>query len=179
MPTLYPVLPPAEQVPILYRVVDHDPPVRDDFLSDEERGVPAAAHETRWHRQGLSVFDKIGLARGLAKWRLREGFVSRTFIAAVLLQLVPVRMTEAPSQTADSYVIVRPESPGNVWGFWTEAEALDAVRESIALDGPTSVHGWHLVRVPVGEDEESEWETIAEGEALAALAASKQERSTN
>jgi hypothetical protein len=35
------------------------------------------------------------------------------------------------------------------------------------------------VRVPAGEDEESEWETIAEGEALAILAASKQERSTS
>ncbi len=92
----------------------------------------------------------------------------------MLLQLVAVRMTEAPGQTAGSYVIVRPESPGNVWGFWTGAEALDAVRESIALDGPTSVHSWHLVRVPAGEDEESEWETIAEGEALATLAASKQ-----
>lgn len=88
-------------------------------------------------------------------------------------------MAEAPSQTGESYVIIRPESPGNVWGFWTEAEALDAVRESIALDGPTSVRGWHLVRVPDGDDEAAEWETIAEGEALAILAASDEERSTS
>ncbi len=97
----------------------------------------------------------------------------------MLLQLERVCMTEAPSKPSESYVIIPPVSTGNVWGFWTQAEALDAVRESIALDGPESVHDWHLVRVPEGMDEEAEWETIAEGEALAVLAASNQERSTS
>jgi hypothetical protein len=75
-------------------------------------------------------------------------------------------MTQAPSEHSASFVILRAESPGNVWGFWTEAEALDAVRESIALDGPASVRDWHLVRVPEGDDEASEWGTVAEGDAL-------------
>jgi len=94
----------------------------------------------------------------------------------LLLKLVGVHMSQAPSE--QSYVILRPES-SNVWGFWTEAEALEAVRESIALDGPAAVHDWHLVRVAEDDDEDTEWETVAEGDALAALATSKQERSTN
>jgi len=98
MPSLFPVLPTAERLPILYRVVDHDPPLRVDFLSDEERGAPPAAHETRWHRQGLSVFDKIGLA----KWRLRKGFVSKTFIAAVPIEDgAPIYAKPGPCECRD------------------------------------------------------------------------------
>jgi hypothetical protein len=98
--------------------------------------------------------------------------------SAVLLQLVSVGMSRAPSEQSSSYAILRPES-SNVWGFWTEAEALDAVRESIALDGPASVRDWHLVRVPEGDDDLGEWDTVAEGDALVALATSGRERSTN
>jgi hypothetical protein len=87
-------------------------------------------------------------------------------------------MTEAPSRSRESYVLLRPESP-DVWGFWTKAEALTAVRESIAPDGPASVQTWHLVRVPDGDNEDAEWETIAEGEVLVALAQSDQTGSTN
>ena len=100
-------------------------------------------------------------------------------VSAVLLQLVSVRMTQPASERNASYVILRPESPGNVWGFWTEAEALDAVRESVALDDPAAARDWHLVRVPEGDDGAGEWDTVAEGDALVALATSKQERSTS
>jgi hypothetical protein len=112
MPVLHPVLPPAERLPILFRVIDPDPPVRDDFLSDEERGAPPAAHETRWHRQGLSVFDKIGLARGLAKWRLRKGFVSKTFIAAVAIE-----------DGAPIYAKPSPPPTGH-WTLWGDPDAI-------------------------------------------------------
>jgi len=104
--------PPAERLPTLFRVVDHDPPVRDDFLSDEERDAPPAAHETRWHRQGLSVFDKIGLARGLAKWRLRKGFVSKTFVAAVVIE-----------DGAPIYAKPSPPPTGH-WTLWGDPNAI-------------------------------------------------------
>jgi hypothetical protein len=69
----------------------------------------------------------------------------------------------------DTYVIMRPESPGNVWGFWTEADALAAVREQIAHAGLATVAGWSLVRVPA--DADVDWQTVADGDALVALAA--------
>jgi hypothetical protein len=75
----------------------------------------------------------------------------------------------APVSADDTYVIVRPESPGNVWGFWTEADALAAVRDQIAHTGPATVAGWSLVRVPA--DADAEWQTVADGEDLLALAA--------
>lgn len=48
----------------------------------------------------------------------------------------------ATSVSADRYVVVRPESPGRSWGFWTEADALAAVGEHIERDGV--VAGWSL-----------------------------------
>jgi hypothetical protein len=75
----------------------------------------------------------------------------------------------AAVSTDDTYVIVRPESPGNVWGFWTEADALAAVRDQLARDDAAAVAGWRLVRVPA--DPDAEWQTVADGDDLLALVA--------
>jgi hypothetical protein len=126
MPTLFPVLPPAEQLPVLYRVVDHDPPIREDFLSDEERGTAPAARETRWHRQGLSVFDKISLARGLAKWRLRRGFVTATWIAAVTIE-----------DGAPIYARPSPPPTGH-WTLWGDPDEILARATVVERLGPNT-----------------------------------------
>jgi len=68
----------------------------------------------------------------------------------------------------DSYAVVRPESPGNVWGFWTEAAAVAAVRDHIARFGADAVADWSLVRVPA--DQDADWQTIAESQELVAAA---------
>jgi hypothetical protein len=79
--------------------------------------------------------------------------------------MLAIRMNNAQCNAAhatalDTYVIVRPESPGNVWGFWTEADALAAVRQQVDSGGAATVSGWSLVRVP--SDQDADWQTIAE-----------------
>jgi hypothetical protein len=71
---------------VLYQVVDHAPPIETDFLSDRQRGLQPAAHLPLEYWDGMSVFDTLAGARGLAKWRLRKGYVAGTFIAAILVE---------------------------------------------------------------------------------------------
>ena len=66
-----------------------------------------------------------------------------------------------------SYVIIRPESSGNVRVFATRQEALAAVRRLLDVYGREVVAQWHLARIPG----EGEWVKVAAGEDLLALAA--------
>jgi hypothetical protein len=76
----------------------------------------------------------------------------------------------AVAPTEDTYVIGWPESPGNVWGVWTEAAALGAIRGQLARDNAAAASvAWSLVRLPA--DPDAAWQTVAEGEDLLALAA--------
>jgi hypothetical protein len=80
----------------------------------------------------------------------------------------------------ESYVLWRQESPANVWGFATRAEALAAVRLALAQHGPAFVRTWSLIRVPEGTSADAEggdWETVAEGADLIALAEASAPRS--
>jgi len=109
-----PTTTPAQPALVLYRVVDHDPPVEDDFLSDRQRGLQPAPHLPLEIWDGMSVFDTPAAARGLARWRLRKGYVARTFIAAVIVQAEgPLRAQPSPP-------------PRGHWTLWGEPEQVRA-----------------------------------------------------
>jgi hypothetical protein len=97
---------------LLYRVVDHDPPQREDFLSDAERGVPAAPHETARHQLGMSVFARLGRARDLARWRIRKGYATRVAIAAETVD------EGGPLQAEPS------PPPEGHWTLWGDPDAI-------------------------------------------------------
>lgn len=62
-----------------------------------------------------------------------------------------------------TYGVWRPDSPGNVKVFATEAEALAAVRRAIEARGASFVGTWCLVGIPKRGDK---WKTLAEGAEL-------------
>lgn len=101
-------------MPLLYRVVRHEPVAREDWLSDEVRGVPKAPHETSDQHRGLSVWDRAGKARDFAKWQLRKGLVTRAYVAAVRVDSGgPFRAEPSPP-------------PSGHWTLWGDPEALAA-----------------------------------------------------
>jgi len=85
-----------------------------------------------------------------------------------VIAMTTARQDLADTAANDSYVALRPESPGNVWGFWTEADALAAIRGQLARHDGAVIAGWSLVQVPA--DTAAEWQTVAEGENQLALA---------
>jgi hypothetical protein len=92
-----PTTTPARPALVLFRVVDYDPPLASDFLSDRQRRLQPAAHLPLEHWEGMSVFDTLAGARGLARWRLRKGYVVRTCIAAILVDAEgPLRAEPSP-----------------------------------------------------------------------------------
>src|SRR5262245_47979104 len=87
----------------------------------------------------------------------------------------------AHETATESHVLWRQESPANASGFATQAKALAAVRLAVARHGPAFVRTWSLIRVPEGtsdEAEDSEWETVAKGADLVALAEAEAAPST-
>jgi hypothetical protein len=82
---------------LVYRLVYHDPPSRDDFLSDEEMGAPAAPHETAEDRTGMSTWGKLREARGLARWQVRTGKRAYAAIAEIAVEDGgPFRVRDSP-----------------------------------------------------------------------------------
>ena len=65
---------------IFYRLVQHSPPIVEDILSDEEKGIPLRRDtlENRINRQGISVHDSYEHSRLQAERiiaaRQRNGF---------------------------------------------------------------------------------------------------------
>ena len=109
-------------MPTLYRVVYHDPPTREDFLSDRERGVddPDATDE---ELDGMSVWDRPILARGLAKWEIRRGYRQRAFVAAVPVEEGgKFRARPSPPRTGH-------------WTLWGDADQLAAVSRIVERYG--------------------------------------------
>jgi hypothetical protein len=83
---------------VFYRIVFHDPPISDDFLSDEEMGVEPAPDDSPEDRRGMSVWSKLGDARGLAKWQVRSGHRPHTYIAAIPIEEVgPFLIEHSPN----------------------------------------------------------------------------------
>jgi hypothetical protein len=100
---------------VLYRLVYHDPLTREDFLSDEESGAPAAPHDTPEDRSGMSVWGKLREARGWAKWQVRTGKRSYVGIAEVIVEEPgPFRAKESPP-------------PRERWTLWGDPDALAQV----------------------------------------------------
>jgi hypothetical protein len=101
-------------VPLLYRVVHHEPATRDDWLSDAARGVPKAPHETEDQHRGLSVWERPARARDFAKWQLRKGLVAHAYVAAVRVDADgPFRAEPSPP-------------PSGHWTLWGDPDALAA-----------------------------------------------------
>jgi hypothetical protein len=76
--------PPTRPTPrTVYHVVEHNPQTREDFFSDEETGLPAASYETPRHRTGMSSYDRLSDARGVAKLLKRRRQLEEIHIAAV------------------------------------------------------------------------------------------------
>jgi hypothetical protein len=68
-----------------------------------------------------------------------------------------------------TYAIWRADSPANVALFDGEEAALAAVRAAVEQHGPSFVAEWALVTIP--EDDNADWQTVAEGAHLARRAA--------
>jgi hypothetical protein len=101
-------------VPVLHRVVHHEPAAREDWLSDAARGVPKAPHETEDQHRGLSVWERAAKARDFAKWQLRKGLVARAYVAAVRVEPGGAFRAE-PSPP-----------PSGHWTLWGDPDALAA-----------------------------------------------------
>jgi len=87
---------------------------RDDWLSDEARGVPKAPHETDEQYRGRSAWGRPAKARDFAKWLVRTGKVTRAYVAAVRVDDGgPFRAEPSPPPTGH-------------WTLWGDPDALAA-----------------------------------------------------
>jgi hypothetical protein len=107
-------------VVVLYRTVHHDPPIRDDFRSGKELGVPrpSARKERFW--LGFSAYDSFERANATAVAYPRQGgFIAEFVVPDIAIAASTEEAFTLPA--AGSITIARSFGVGH-WTVWGEPE---------------------------------------------------------